>query len=72
MNAAKQIVLLGVIGALAAGAWFVDLDGLLGRDPAGAQKSGKRKRVSRPVPVIVKPVIFDSDAAVVEAGRPVE
>jgi len=67
MNAAKQIVLLGVIGALAAGAWFADLDGLLGREPAEAQKHGKRKRVSRPVPVIVKPVIFDSDAAVVEA-----
>ncbi|MDH3233616.1 MAG: efflux RND transporter periplasmic adaptor subunit [Alphaproteobacteria bacterium] len=67
MNAAKQIVLLGVIGALAAGAWFADLDGLLGREPAETQKAGKRKRVLRPVPVIVKPVIFDSDAAVVEA-----
>ncbi|HUT51032.1 MAG TPA: efflux RND transporter periplasmic adaptor subunit [Alphaproteobacteria bacterium] len=67
MKAAKQIVLLGLIGALAAGAWFADLDGILGREPEGAQKSGKPKRVSRPVPVIVKPVIFDSDAAVIEA-----
>jgi len=59
-------VLLGVIGALAAGAWFVDLDGFLGREPS-AGEAGKQKRVRRPVPVIVKPVIFDSDAAVVEA-----
>jgi len=65
MNAAKQIVLLGVIGALAAGAWFADIDTLFGS--GAAKESGPRKRVSRPVPVIVKPVIFDSDAAVIEA-----
>jgi len=67
MNTAKQIVLLGVIAAVAAGAWFADFDTLLGRESAEAQKSAKRKRVRRPVPVIVKPVIFDSDAAVIEA-----
>lgn len=66
MNAAKQIVLLGVIGALAAGAWYADFDALLGRAPA-AKETGKPKRARRPVPVIVKPVIFDSDAAVIEA-----
>jgi len=66
MTAGKQLVLLGVIGALAAGAWFADLGSLLGSGPA-ANEVAKRKRVRRPVPVIVKPVIFDSDAAVVEA-----
>lgn len=67
MKAGKQLVLLGVIGALAAGAWFADLDTLLGRETAATLGPGKAKRVRRPVPVIVKPVIFDSDAAVIEA-----
>jgi RND family efflux transporter MFP subunit len=67
MNAAKQIVLLGVIGALAAGAWFTDLNGLLGRETPSGHKARKHQRGTRPVPVIVKPVIFDSDAAVIEA-----
>ena len=67
MNAAKQIVLLGLIGALAAGAWYADFNALFGREPASGQKAPKTKRAARSVPVIVKPVIFDSDAAVVEA-----
>lgn len=66
MTAGKQLVLLGVIGALAAGAWFADFGSFLGSGPA-ANETAKHKRVRRPVPVIVKPVIFDSDAAVVEA-----
>jgi RND family efflux transporter MFP subunit len=66
MTAGKQLVLLGVIGALAAGVWFVDIGSFLGVEPA-ANEAAKRKRVRRPVPVIVKPVIFDSDAAVIEA-----
>lgn len=67
MNAAKQVVLLGVIGGLVAGAWFADLNILPDRETAAGQKAGKRKRTTRPVPVIVKPVIYDSDAAVIEA-----
>ena len=67
MFARKQLSILGAVGVIVlAAVAIIVLIGLFGDEPSGADTE-RRNAAEKPAPVIVEPVRFASDAAVVEA-----
>lgn len=67
MSALKQLGILAGVGILAGAILMTDLISLFGREAEGPDRAGPDAGLNDPAPVIVKPVRFYSDAAVVEA-----